>query len=38
MKSSTYVYVIATSHIDKRVNVFVMKELKRVIGYNKNLL
>ncbi len=32
MKSSAYAYAIATSHIDKRVNVFRMKELERVIG------
>jgi hypothetical protein len=34
MKSFTYVYAIATSHTDKKVNVFIMKELERVIGYN----
>jgi hypothetical protein len=34
MKSSTYVYVSITFHTDKRVNVFIVKELERVIGYN----
>jgi hypothetical protein len=35
MKSSTYVYAITIFHTDKRVNVFIVKELERVIGYNK---
>jgi hypothetical protein len=34
MKSFAYAYVITTSHIDKRINVFKVKELERVIGYN----
>jgi hypothetical protein len=34
MKSSTYAYAIATSHTDKTINVFKVKELERVIGYN----
>jgi hypothetical protein len=34
MKSFAYAYTIATSHIDKRVNVFRVKELERVTGYN----
>jgi hypothetical protein len=34
MKSSAYAYAIATSHIDKRVNAFIMKELEKVINYN----
>jgi hypothetical protein len=34
MKSFAYAYAIATSHTDKKVNVFIVKELKRVIGYN----
>ncbi len=34
MKSYAYAYAIATSHIDKRVNAFIMKELEKVINYN----
>jgi len=34
MKNSAYAYAIATSHIGKRVNAFIMKELEKVINYN----
>jgi len=34
MKSFAYAYAIATSHTDKKVNVFKVKELEKIIGYN----
>jgi hypothetical protein len=34
MKFFAYVYAIVTSHTNKRVNVFRVKELLRVIGNN----
>ncbi len=34
MKSFAYAYGSATSHIDKRMNVFITKELEIVIMFN----
>jgi len=34
MKSFTYAYAIGTSHIDKKVNVFKIKDLEKKMLYN----
>jgi hypothetical protein len=34
MKSCAYAYAIVTSHTDKRVNVFKMKKLEKIIMSN----
>jgi hypothetical protein len=34
MKSFTYAYAIGTSHIDKKVNVFKIKDLEKKKPYN----
>ncbi len=34
MKSFTYAYAIGTSHIDKKVNVFKIKDLEKEMPYN----